>query len=126
MNETHETAQDWVNQPTSQAQPQFPMAQQQYAYQQPAPQIIVTNGKSAGLAVFFTFLWLGAGHLYVNKIGTGIALIIFDLFLVMLSFTFVGLILAFPAWLVTFLIAAPLAANGANKHNAKLGFPGIA
>ena len=61
--------------------------------------------KSVGVAVLLSFFWLGAGHIYAGRMGSGIALAIFDGFLVLLALTGIGLIIAVPVW----LIATPLA-----------------
>jgi len=75
--------------------------------------------KSKGTAVLLTFLWLGAGHMYAEKIGVGIALAIIDTFLVLLGLTGIGLIIAFPIWIVLFIIAALLSASAVEQFNAK-------
>ena len=77
----------------------------------------VTPPKSAALAVFLTFLWLGMGHLYAGRITTGIVLALIDVVLVMLAFSFIGLIIAFPVWCLLFLIAAPLSAMAVGEAN---------
>ncbi|WP_211191005.1 hypothetical protein [Actinomycetospora sp. TBRC 11914] len=40
---------------------------------QPAP-YAVRPVKSSGVAVLLTLLWIGAGHLYLDRVGTGLAL----------------------------------------------------
>jgi TM2 domain-containing membrane protein YozV len=83
--------------------------------------VVVVAAKSAGIAVLLTLLWLGAGHLYAGKIGAGIALVVFDLVLAMLAATLFGLIIAVPVWMVTFAIAAFLAANAVSEFNRRNG-----
>jgi hypothetical protein len=46
------------------------------------------------------------GHLYVNRVGSGIALVIVDLMLLGLAATGIGLIIAVPIWVVLFLVAS--------------------
>ncbi len=89
----------------------------------PAMVHYVTPPKSAALAVFLTFLWLGLGHLYAGRIATGIVLALVDLVLVMLAFSLVGLIIAFPIWCILFIIAAPLSAMAAGKANGNAVAP---
>lgn len=81
----------------------------------------VVPAKSAGVAVLLSLLWLGAGHLYAGRIGTGIALIVFDLLLAVLALTGIGLVIAFPVWLMAFLVTAVLAANAASAFNRRNG-----
>jgi FtsH-binding integral membrane protein len=42
------------------------------------PQVIVVQGgiKSSGLAAVLSFFWCGLGHVYLGRIGTGIALML--------------------------------------------------
>jgi TM2 domain-containing membrane protein YozV len=61
--------------PAPMSQP--PMPYQPNPYQpnpyQPAT-YAVRPPKSAGVAVLLTLLWIGAGHLYLDRMGTGLAL----------------------------------------------------
>ncbi len=77
------------------------------------------TAKSPGVAVLLTFLWLGAGHLYANRTGIGVCLLLFEFFvLVPLLFVFgVGILL----WLVTAPIAMITAASAARNFNARNG-----
>lgn len=81
----------------------------------------LVTAKSPGIAVLLSLLWLGAGHLYVGKIGAGIALIVLDFFLFVLSFTVLGLIISIPVWLITFVIVAILASQAAKDFNRRNG-----
>jgi hypothetical protein len=65
----------------------------------------VTSRKSPGVAALLSLVWLGAGHLYADRIGVGVVLVILDVFLWLLSLTLLGAFVAVPIWLV----AAPLA-----------------
>ena len=87
---------------------------------QPAARVLVP-AKSPGVAVLLTFLLLGAGHLYVNKVGAGVALIVFDLFLLLISLSVFGLIVSVPVWFVAFAIAATTSASAASRWNASAG-----
>ncbi|MCD2196784.1 DUF3824 domain-containing protein [Actinomycetospora endophytica] len=55
-----------------QAVPYQPMAYPPAPYQ-PNP-YAVRAPKSAGIAVLLTILWIGAGHLYLDRMGTGLVL----------------------------------------------------
>lgn len=81
----------------------------------------LVTAKSPGIAVLLSFLWLGAGHLYVGQIGAGIALIVLDFFLALLSFTVFGLLISIPVWLIAFVIVAILAARAAKDFNYRNG-----
>ena len=43
------------------------------------PAITVVTAKSAAIAAVLSFFWLGLGHLYANRIGVGIALMVYGL-----------------------------------------------
>lgn len=66
----------------------------------------VSLPKSAGIAILLDFLWLGAGQIYLSRVGTGICLAALEFFLWVLAFTVVGSVIAVPIWLVTFICAA--------------------
>ena len=77
--------------------------------------------KSPGLAAVFSFLWLGAGHAYVGRMGPAVALAVGNLFLTFLCFSLIGLIIAVPVWLVLAPITMFLAASAAKEHNRRFG-----
>jgi TM2 domain-containing membrane protein YozV len=54
--------------------------------------------KSAGIAILLTFLWIGAGHLYLDRVGTGLVLMGAHFFLGVLLFV-VFAPLGFVVWL---------------------------
>jgi TM2 domain-containing membrane protein YozV len=91
--------------------------QQQYA----RPTTVMITPKSPGIAVLLSFLWLGAGHLYCNRIGVGIALMIWDAFLILLSLTLIGWIISGPLWVVSVIPVMILAAKAATKSNERNG-----
>jgi TM2 domain-containing membrane protein YozV len=76
--------------------------------------------KSAGVAVLLTFLWLGAGHLYLNRVTPGVLLLVLDFFLVLffLFVPFIGWILGFLGWLAAFIAAAVSCSSIAASENA--------
>lgn len=82
--------------------------------------VVAIAPKSAGLAVFLTFLWLGAGHLYVNRITSGIILLVVDLVLWFLMWTLIGALFAFPVWLILFVIAAIRVSGHVTEYNRRL------
>lgn len=85
------------------------------------PAITVVAAKSAAIAAVLSFFWLGLGHLYANRIGVGIALMIYDMFLVILGITFVGLILAIPLWLISTPLVMYLSTRAAADFNRRSG-----
>lgn len=62
-----------------------------------------TEGKSAGLAVFLSFLLAGLGQFYAGQIGKGIMFIIFDLIVGALNASIVGLIFGIPLYFVIWI-----------------------
>ncbi len=96
--------------------------QPQFMPVQYAPQpVAMVGAKSTGIAVLLSFLWLGAGHLYANRIVTGMLLLVYDAFLVLLCFTFIGALLAVPLWLLSAPIVMILAASAAKDFNRRNG-----
>ncbi len=89
----------------------------------PAPSMALGGvaAKSPGIAVLLSFIWLGAGHLYAGQVGLGVALMVFDAFLVLLAFTLIGLIIAVPLWLISAPIVMVLAYSAAKRFNERNG-----
>ena len=81
--------------------------------------------KSVVLAVILALLWLGLGHLYVGKFALGLVLAIVEFFLVLLSFTGIGLFISIPAWCVLVPITTVMAAVAAQSHNRMASAPGV-
>ena len=75
--------------------------------------------KSAGVAVVLSLLWLGAGHIYAGKTGTGVALAILDGLLLLLSITGIGLIISLPVWIIATPIAMVLSASAVKNFNQR-------
>lgn len=98
-------------------------AQNSPAPPNPYPQaaVRVVTAKSPGIGVLLSFLWLGAGHLYVGQIGLGVGLIVFDFFLVLLSFIPFLWLLTFPVWLVSLVFVAINVSNAAKAFNRRNG-----
>lgn len=82
--------------------------------------VVAIAPKSAGLAVFLTFLWLGAGHLYVNRITSGIVLLVVDLVLWLLMWSLIGAFVAVPMWLILFIVAAIRVSGHVTAYNRRL------
>jgi len=82
--------------------------------------------KSAGLAVFLSFLWPGAGHLYVGEVSdkdmtTGIIFTCISGLCFLISFTIIGLVLTIPVWFATAIWTMISAARLAKQKNAESG-----
>jgi TM2 domain-containing membrane protein YozV len=77
--------------------------------------------KSVGVAVVLSLLWLGAGHLYAGRTGTGVALAIFNGFLVLLGLTFIGMFIALPLWLLSAPVVMALSASAVKESNWRRG-----
>ncbi|GAA4840660.1 hypothetical protein GCM10023201_33420 [Actinomycetospora corticicola] len=87
-----------------------------------APPVVPGFQKSPGVAVLLSFLLLGGGFLYLNRVGAGVALLVWDLFLFFLILIpFIGWVAAPLLWLVSFAIVAPLTYSAANDYNRSLG-----
>ncbi|GAA1354952.1 hypothetical protein [Saccharothrix algeriensis] len=96
----------------------------QYAqpgYGPPAPMGGVVTAKSPGVAVLLSFLWLGAGNLYAGQTALGIVLILVNFPLWIFALTFIGMIIAFPVWVVLAIVGMVLAAQGAKDFNLRNG-----
>lgn len=81
-----------------------------------------TQAKSSGLAVLFTILWPGAGHLYIGRTQKGTPYVIANAIAAFLSLTVVLLPVGFIIWLVTLLMTAPNIANETEEVNSLAGF----
>ena len=102
--------------PYSTPHPSYPPMPAPSPYAQPYG-MPVRSVKSAGIAVLLTFFWLGAGHLYLDRVGTGLALMgahfVVGLFLFVLFAP-----LGFLVWLAAFITCAVVCSNLANQINA--------
>lgn len=108
----------WPSAPENPALP-VPYAPQQFLPQQQI--VTMVSPKSAGIAVLLTFLFLGAGHLYANRVTTGVILIISEVLLAILSATGIGLIVTIPIYVILLPIAMLLAASAAKNFNYRNG-----
>ncbi len=94
----------------------FPGAQYPPMPHQPAP-YATRPAKSAGVAVLLTLLWIGAGHLYLDRIGTGLALMGAHFVLGFLLFV-IFFPLGFVAWLAAVVVCCVWCSNLAGQINA--------
>jgi TM2 domain-containing membrane protein YozV len=83
--------------------------------------------KSAGLAVFLSFMWPGAGHLYVGEVSdkdmtTGIVFTVISGVSFLLSWTIVGLVISIPVWIITAPWTMITSAQLAKQYNAEQGY----
>lgn len=78
---------------------------------------VVASAKTEGVAVMMSLLWFGAGHLYANRMGTGIVLAVLDALLFCIALTGVGLIVAVPVWLVAAPSLAVLSTQAVTTYN---------
>lgn len=123
----------WPAQPPQQQwQPAPPPTNAGMTPYQPFPRqdrIVVVPVKTPGLAVLFSFLWLGAGNCYAGQVGLGVALIIAQvvcapLAAILASFTLgISLLVTVPIWIVAFAVSAITGYNACKEHNRSLGFP---
>lgn len=112
--------------------PQPSPPQQQYQpYPQPYPPrpVVVVPVKTPGLAVLFSFLWLGAGNCYAGQTALGVCLIVTQVvcapiatFLASVTFG-LSLVVTGPIWLVAFVVSAVTGYNACKEHNRTLGLP---
>jgi TM2 domain-containing membrane protein YozV len=81
----------------------------------------VVSPKSGGLAVLLTFLWLGAGHLYLGRTTPGVLLLVLHFFLVLIFIIpFVGWVVGFLGWLAAFIGASVSCSSIAAEENARM------
>lgn len=93
--------------------------------QEPLPQPVyypvpMAPPKSPGLAAFPSFLWLGVGNVYAGQTGLGIALLLVNIPLVILGWTVIGMLVAFPLWLIAVVISMVTAAQAASAFNQRI------
>jgi TM2 domain-containing membrane protein YozV len=83
--------------------------------------------KSAGLAIFFSFLWPGAGHLYVGGDNEkGIIFTCISGLCFLISWTIIGLVVTIPVWFATAIYTMIDSNKLAQRRNAAMGFPEFA
>lgn len=81
-----------------------------------------TAAKSPGVAALLSFLWLGAGHLYVGRTSAGAGLVLLNFFLIIISFTGIGMIVSIPVWCVVVVIAMITSANAAKEPSGQAAY----
>lgn len=81
--------------------------------------------KSVVVAVILALLWLGLGQLYVGKLGFGLALVVTELLLILISFSMVGLILSIPVYCILLPLSTIMAAVAAQTANRTAATPAV-
>jgi hypothetical protein len=89
-----------------------------------APVRVGPTRKDPGLAVLFSFLWAGAGHLYAGDQDVGLPLIISYSVAFLLSFTIILLVITIPAMLGMWIFGMIDSAKKATAYNVEHGLPG--
>jgi TM2 domain-containing membrane protein YozV len=118
--------QGWAPQPP-QPGPMVPAPQQFQPY--PPQPVVVIPAKTPGLAVLFSFLWLGAGNCYAGQVGLGVAFIIAQVVCapiaaLLASVTFgISLFFTVPIWIAAFAVSAATGYSSCKEHNRRLGLP---
>lgn len=80
--------------------------------------------KSAGLAIFLSFLWPGAGHLYAGQeTEKGIIFTCISALSFLVSLTIVGLVITIPLWLGTAIYTMLDSNKIVRQRNVELGLP---
>ncbi|GAB3456626.1 hypothetical protein GCM10027519_13460 [Kineococcus endophyticus] len=112
-------------------QPQPPPQGPVVPYGQAPRQVVVVPAKNPGLAVLFSFLWLGAGNCYAGQVGLGVAFIVAQVvcapIAALLATVTVGFSLFFtvPVWIAAFAVSAATGYARCQAHNAALGIRGL-
>ncbi|MEZ0492399.1 hypothetical protein AB2L28_09120 [Kineococcus sp. TBRC 1896] len=108
-------------------QPQPPPAGPLQPYGQAPRPVVLVPAKAPGLAVLFSFLWLGVGNCYAGQVGLGVTFIVAQgvcapiaAFLAALTAGF-SLFLTVPVWLAAFAVSAATGYARCTAHNAALG-----
>ena len=84
-------------------------------------QYTVVSAKSGGVAVLLTFLWLGAGHLYLGRTTPGVLLLVLHFFLIfLLVIPILGWVLGFLGWVAAFIGASVSCSSIATEENARM------
>jgi hypothetical protein len=79
------------------------------------------SAKSVGLAIFLSFIWPGAGHLYVGiETDKGIAFTCVSGLCFLISWTIIGLLVTVPVWFGTALYTMLDSSKAARRRNAAL------
>jgi hypothetical protein len=89
-------------------------------YGYPGEPVRIVAPKSPGIAAVLS-IWFGVGHLYVGENGLGFCLLVFYLFLCLLSFVPILWILTIPVWFIAFILVAMNAFQAANNFNRRNG-----
>ncbi|NUT49922.1 MAG: hypothetical protein HOV94_21820 [Saccharothrix sp.] len=96
-----------------------PMMQPPVAYGMPVRGVV--TAKNPGIAVLLSLLWLGAGNLYAGQTTLGVILVLVNFPLILLAMTVLGLIVAFPVWVILVIVSVALGVQGAKDFNLRNG-----
>jgi TM2 domain-containing membrane protein YozV len=88
-------------------------------YYPPVP--VLVAAKSPGLAAFLSFLWLGVGNLYAGQTALGVVFLLVNIPLIILGWTVIGMLVAFPVWLVVVIVSMVTASQAASEYNRRFG-----
>ncbi|WP_432510440.1 hypothetical protein [Kineococcus sp. SYSU DK001] len=95
-------------------------------HQQVRP-VVPVPAKTPGLAVLFSFLWLGAGNCYAGQVGLGVTLVVAQVvcapiaaFLAAITFG-LSLVVTVPIWIAAFAVSAATGYSRCREHNRSLG-----
>ncbi|MEW1956449.1 hypothetical protein [Kineococcus sp. NPDC059986] len=112
-------------------QPQPPPSAPLVPYGQAPRPVVFVPAKTPGLAVLFSFLWLGAGNCYAGQVGLGVTFIVAQVvcaplaaFLATITFG-VSLVVTIPVWIAAFAVSAATGYARCRAHNAALGIRGL-
>lgn len=78
--------------------------------------------KSGGLALLFTILFPGAGHLYIGRTEKGTPFVIANAIGFVCAFTLFLIPISFVIWIVTLIMTAPKISAEVNEVNRLAGF----
>ena len=86
-----------------------------------APAVLPPEAKSAGVAMFLSFLWPGAGHLYLEDTGAkAIVFTVVSALCFLLSLTIIGLVISLPVWLGCAIYTMIDASSATARFNARM------
>ena len=86
-----------------------------------APVVLPPQAKSAGVAMFLSFLWPGAGHLYLEDTGAkAIVFTVVSALCFLLSLTIIGLVISLPVWLGCAIYTMIDTSSATARFNARM------
>jgi hypothetical protein len=86
-----------------------------------APVALPPEPKSAGVAMFLSFLWPGAGHLYLEDTGAkAIVFTVVSALCFLLSLSIIGLVISVPVWLGCAIYTMIDTSSATARFNARI------